>query len=125
VDIIRPDGVAAPSAAYSHATQVGNMLFLAGQVAYDETGAVVGVGDVAAQTRQTIHNVRLVLEAAGFRLRDVAQTTVYLTDLANFAMFNEAYLDSFEGHKPARATVRAELVLPELLVEIQAIAVKD
>jgi len=118
-----PD-LAPPVAAYSHGIEAGNLVFVAGQVATDKEGNTVGAGDVVAQTRQVIANVKAVLEAAGCTLQDVVSTTVYVRDFDAYAEYNEAYIQSFGGHRPARATVQAGLVKDEWLVEIQAVAVK-
>jgi 2-iminobutanoate/2-iminopropanoate deaminase len=122
---INPPELAAPIAAYSHGTEVGNLVFVAGQVPVDKDGNLVGDGDVAAQTRQVIANVEAVLRAAGASLADVVSTTVYVRDFDRYAEYNEAYSESFGANKPARATVQAGLVRDEWLVEIQAIAVKQ
>lgn len=122
---INPPELAAPIASYSHGTQAGNMVFVAGQVPIDKDGNVVGEGDVRAQTRQVIANVEAVLKAGGASLADVVSTTVYLRDFDRYAEYNEAYSEGFGDNKPARATVQAGLVRDEWLVEIQAIAVKQ
>jgi reactive intermediate/imine deaminase len=122
-EIIRSTEVPEPAAAYSHAVKAGSHVFVAGQIPVDRDGNIVGDGDIAAQTRQTIQNVEAVLRAAGGSLTDVVSTTVYLTDMANFAEYDRVYDEYFGDFRPARATVRADLVNPKLLVEIQAIAV--
>jgi reactive intermediate/imine deaminase len=122
---IKPPELAAPIGPYSHGTEAGNMVFVAGQVAADKDGNIVGKGDVAAQTRQVIANVEAVLKAAGASLADVVSTTVYMRDFERYAEYNEVYSECFGNNKPARATVQAGLVRDEWLVEIQAIAVKQ
>jgi len=124
VDIVNPPELAPPSAAYSHGVVVGDRIFIAGQVALDPEGKIVGEGYVAAQTRKVVSNIAAILKAAGARLQDVVYTTVYLTSFKHYVEYNQAYIEAFGGHKPARATVGAELFKPEFLVEIQAIAVK-
>jgi 2-iminobutanoate/2-iminopropanoate deaminase len=100
---------------FSQGVQAGNLLFVAGQV---------GSGDgVAEQTRSALDGVRSVLAEAGGDLTDVVSATVYLTDVADFAAYNEAWVEAFGDHRPARATVRADLMGPDYLVEVQAIAV--
>lgn len=121
---LNPPELAPPVAAYSHGAEAGNLVFVAGQVATDKEGNTVGCGDVAAQTRQVIANVEAVLKTAGCTLQDVVSTTVYVRDFDAYAEYNDAYIEAFGGHKPARATVQAGLVKGEWLVEIQAIAVK-
>lgn len=124
MEAINPSELGAPPAAYSHGIVAGERVFVAGQVALGPDGKVVGDGDIVAQTRQTLANVETVLKAAGATLQDVVATTVYLTSFDGYAAYNQAYVEAFAGHKPARATVRADLFKPEFLIEIQAIAVK-
>jgi 2-iminobutanoate/2-iminopropanoate deaminase len=87
-------------------------------IAVDAKGKVVGEGDIEAQTRQTLQNLKTALEAAGASLEDVVKTTIFLSDLSNYKGMNTVYNEYFGKHPPARSTVRAELVLPSLLVEI-------
>ena len=121
--VINPPDLLAPAYAYSHGMAVGHLAFVAGQVALDGEGNLVGKGDVVAQTRQVLANIESVLRVAGASLSDVAATTVYLKELSDFEAFNRAYAEVFGDHRPARATVGAEMVRPEYLVEIQAVAV--
>ena len=122
---LNPPTVLTPSAGYSQGVVAGDALYVAGQVSADAGGEVVGAGDIVAQTRQAIKNIELILEAAGMGLANVVSTTVYLTDLAHYDGFGRAWCDAFGDHAPARATVRADLIHPDLLVEIQAIAVRS
>lgn len=119
---ITPAGMAAPIAPYSWATRTGNLIFVAGQAALDTDGKVVGEGDIRRQTEQTLENIRITLEAAGATFDDVVRTTIYLTDVANYAGMNEIYRRYFPENPPARATLLTGLVVPGLLVEIDAIA---
>ena len=111
-----------PGAPYSLGTKAGNLVFVAGMVALNQAGQLVGKGDIRAQTRQVLENVRSILEAGGAQMSDVVKATVYITDLANFAAMNEIYKSYFTSDPPARATVKAELVNKDFLVEIDAIA---
>ncbi|HKN54094.1 MAG TPA: RidA family protein [Amycolatopsis sp.] len=114
-----------PVAAFSQAVRKGNILQVAGQVAFDAaSGAVVG-DDVAEQTRQTFKNLAAVLEAAGASFADVVMVRAYLTDTAHFGPFNEVYNELIgEAPHPARTTVYVGLPAG-LLVEIDALAVLD
>jgi len=112
-----------PRAPYSPGTKAGNMVFVAGMLALDAGGQIVGKGDAGAQTRQVLENVKAIVEAAGGRMSDIVKTTVYITDMANYAAMNEVYRSYFPSEPPARATVRADLVNADFLVEIEAIAV--
>jgi len=112
-----------PGAPYSAGTKVGNLLFTAGMVSLNEKGELVGRGDIRAQTRQVLENVKAIVEAGGGTMANIAKTTVYITDLANFAAMNEVYKTYFSSDPPARATVKADLVNKDFLVEIDAFAV--
>jgi len=107
----------------SPATLAGTTLYLSGIVATNERGEIVGKGDIRAQTKQVLENVKSLVEAAGGTLLDVTQTTVYITDLANYGGMNEVYQTYFPVDPPARATVRVGLANPDFLVEIQGTAV--
>ncbi len=120
--VLQPPSMGVPSAPYVPGVKCGALIFTAGQVAYDRQGNVVGKGDVKAQTRQTLENLKAVLEEGGARLADVMKTTVYLADKGYFEAMNEVYREFFGDRKPARTTVEARLVRPELLVEIEAVA---
>lgn len=103
------------------ATRVGDLIFCSGALGVDENFKLVE-GGVDAQTRQAIANLQSVLATAGATLADVAKTTVWLTDLADFAVFNAAYAEAFGDTLPARSTVTSALAIPGALVEIEAIA---
>lgn len=108
--------------ALSPAVPAGDLLFLSGQLAFGADGAIVAPDDIAVQTRQVLANIASVLKGHGLGLSNVVKTTVWLTDTADFAAFNEAYAASFGSHRPARSTVRSDLMLPGARIEIEAIA---
>jgi len=120
--IIQSPKVAKTTLPLSQATLAGNVLYTHGAVAFDETGALVGKGDIRLQTKQALENIKALVEAAGGTMRDVTTTTVYLTDLKNAVGMNEVYRTFFPVDPPARATVRVDLGNPDFLIEIQAIA---
>ena len=122
--VINPGTVMAPQGGYSQGIQAGDLIFVAGQVGVDAHGKPTGDAGMAAQTRQTIANIVAVLAEAGATLADVVSATVYVKDFSEYKVFDQVWQECFGGHKPARATVRAELVHPALLVEIQAIEVR-
>jgi aminoacrylate peracid reductase len=122
-EIIIPKGWSKPFAPYSPAVKKGNMVFTAGQVALNEKGELVGEGDVEAQTRQVLENVRACLEEAGVGMEDVVLAHVFLTDNSNFGAMNEVYREYFPENFPARACVITGLAKDEFLVEIGVIAV--
>ncbi|MCA0869295.1 RidA family protein [Seohaeicola saemankumensis] len=103
------------------ATCVGDLIFCSGALGVDADFKLVE-GGVGAQTRQAMANLQAVLAQAGATLADVAKTTVWLTDLANFAEFNAAYAEAFGDAFPARSTVTSALAIPGALVEIEAVA---
>jgi 2-iminobutanoate/2-iminopropanoate deaminase len=112
-----------PVAAFAQASRKGNILQVAGQVAFDTTGAVIG-DTVTEQTKQTFKNLEAVLAAAGSSFGDVVMVRVYLTDTAHFAEFNEVYNTLLAEPFPARTTVYVGLPAG-LLVEIDVLAVLD
>jgi len=120
---LQPSSLRVPSAPYVPGTKRGPFVFTAGQVAVDAQGSLVGEGDVAAQTRQVLSNLRAVLAEGGATPADVMKTTVYLADIGDFAAMNEAYAAFFGEDKPGRTTVEAKLASPKFLVEIEAVAV--
>ena len=109
---------------YSQAIRAGGMSFLSGQIALDPTtGALIGEGDVAAQTVQVMKNLKAVIAAAGHALTDIVKVTIFLKDLGDFGVVNALYAEALEGHRPARATVEVSRLPKDVLVEIDAIAV--
>jgi len=119
---IVPEGMVQPIAPYSWATRAGNLIFVSGQAALAPDGSIVGPGDIRKQTEQTLENIRITLEAAGATFDDVVRTTVWITDIAEYAGMNEVYARYFPEGPPARATLVSGLVKEGLLVEIDAIA---
>lgn len=109
---------------YSQAVLVDGWLFCSGQIALDPAGGeMVGAGDVRQQARQVMENLRAVLQAAGVDFGAIVKTTIYLSDLANFAAVNEIYAACFAaGAAPARATIGVASLPRGALVEIDAIA---
>jgi 2-iminobutanoate/2-iminopropanoate deaminase len=111
-----------PTYPYSPGAKGGGLIFTAGQVAWDKTGRIVGIGDVRRQTIQTLRNVVSVLKEGGARPSDVLKCNVYLADIRHFPVMNEEFAKIFPVDPPARTTVEARLAEPEMLVEIEAIA---
>lgn len=121
---IHPEGAKIPTVPLTHGIRKGNILQVAGQVAFDPaTNEIVG-DDVATQTAQVMRNVIAILDAGGATLEDVVMCRVYLTDTAHFGEMNDAYREFFEESFPARTTVYVGLPAG-LLVEIDALAVLD
>lgn len=113
-----------PVGPYNQAVAAGGLLFCSGQIALDPgSGAMVGEGDVEAETRQVLANLRAVLAASGCGPEQVVRTTVFLTDLADFAAVNAIYAETFgAGVSPARACVQVAALPKGARVEIDAIA---
>ncbi|WP_035840589.1 RidA family protein [Kitasatospora azatica] len=129
---IRTDGAPAPAWVFSQAVRKGPILQVSGQGPQDPaTGAYLHQGDVKAQTRRTLENVKAILTAGGASVADVVMFRVYLTERADFAAMNEVYATFLEENlpagavKPCRTTVFVELPHEVMLVEIDAQAVLD
>ena len=117
---------AAPAALGPHSQGIcaGNLVITSGQVPINSaTGAVVE-GGIAEQTRQSLTNVQAVLAAAGLTMENVIKTTVFLKNMNDFAAMNEVYATFFTGNPPARSAVEVARLPKDVLVEIEAIAVK-
>jgi 2-iminobutanoate/2-iminopropanoate deaminase len=111
---------------YSQAVivEAARCIYCSGQIPLDpQTGELVGDGDVGQETHRVMQNLAAVLKAAGVSLDAVVKTTIYLTDLANFAAVNQVYATYFGGTPPARATVQVAALPRGALVEIDAVAV--
>ena len=109
---------------YSQAVKTGNLVFVSGQIPIDPaTGAFAG-DDITTQTRQSLTNVKAILEAAGYTKSDVVKTTVLLADIADFAAMNAVYAEFFTENCPARAAFAVKDLPKGALVEIEAIAGK-
>lgn len=107
---------------YSQAIHTGNMVFVSGQLPIDPaTGAFAG-DDIVAQTRQSLTNIKSILESDGLTMADVVKTTVLLQNIGDFAAMNEVYATFFEGDCPARAAFEVAALPKGALVEIEAIA---
>jgi 2-iminobutanoate/2-iminopropanoate deaminase len=120
VELLHPEGIALPLGHLSNATRAGRRLYLAGLVALDEGGAVVGKGSIREQTLYVCRSIEKICSQYGANLGAVARCLVFLTDRANYAEYDAAFAEAFGEHRPARATVIADLVNPDFLVEIVA-----
>lgn len=122
-----PKALAPPVARYSNVVRLdlesGALLFLAGSVAIDAKGNVVGKGDMAKQTEQVLRNISTALEAHGASMRDVIKTTTYMTDISKIKEVNEMKRRFFPNAPPTSTTVEVKpLARPEFMVEIEAVA---
>lgn len=115
-----PDG---GTNAISSAIRAGDFIFVSGLLPRDDDGQLV-TGDIAHQTHAVMKRLEGVLEKAGCKLDDVVKCTVWLTDRADFAEFNRVYAGYFSEPRPARSTVRADLMVPEARIEIEVVCHK-
>jgi 2-iminobutanoate/2-iminopropanoate deaminase len=109
--------------AYSPAIKAGNLLFVSGQIPIDPASGELVTGDIAAQTEQVMRNVGALLRAAGVGFEHVVRTTVFLTDMDEFAAMNEVYSRHVAAPPPARATVQVARLPRGVKIEVDAIAV--
>ena len=125
LEAVETQAAPAPVGPYNQAVKAGGMLFCSGQIPLDPaSGTMVGGGDVEAETRQVLSNLKAVLTAAGCSPQQVVRTTVFLVDLADFAKVNAIYAETFgQGVEPARACVQVSALPKGAKVEIDCIAV--
>ena len=109
---------------YSQATQVNGMLFISGQLPINPETGKFTEGGVAEQTHQSLKNVKAILEEAGYTFKDVVKTTVFLSDMADFAAMNEVYKQYYDTECPARSAFAVKALPMGALVEIETIAGK-
>ena len=109
---------------YSQAVWAGDWLFSAGQIALDPVTGTMVPGGIAEQTARVLDNIRGLLKSQGLDSRNVVKTTVFLSDMNNFAVMNEVYAKCFTKDPPARATVQAARLPKDALVEIDFVAAR-
>lgn len=122
--IIKTEQAPAPIGPYSQAVQLGNFLFISGQVPINPATNTIEVTDISGEAEQVMQNLKAVLETAGYNFADVVKTTIFLTDMANFPAVNEVYGKYFDGNYPARETVAVKGLPRNVNVEISMIASK-
>jgi 2-iminobutanoate/2-iminopropanoate deaminase len=120
--IIKPAGAAPAVGPYSHAVRVGDLLFCAGQIPVDPATGQLIAGDIRAQTERVLQNVNIILQDQGLTPAHVVKTTVFMTNLAEFAAMNEVYAGHFREDPPARSTVQVAALPRGANVEIEVIA---
>ena len=119
---IRTDKAPLPLACYSQAVKAGDFLFISGQVPLDPKTKKLVEGGIEAQTKQALDNVKAIIEAASISLKNVVKVTVFLKDVEDFKKMNSVYCTYFTKDPPTRTTVQAQLPMPEILIEIEAMA---
>ena len=123
-EIISTTGAPGAIGPYSQAVKAGGFLYVSGQLPLDPaTGAFAG-DDIASQTRQSLTNIKAIVDAAGMTLTDVVRVGVFLKDMNDFAAMNAVYGEFFTGDCPARAAVQVARLPKDALVEIEAVAYK-
>jgi 2-iminobutanoate/2-iminopropanoate deaminase len=120
--IIRPAGAAPAVGPYSHGVRAGGLLFCAGQIPVDPATGQLTAGDIRAQTERALQNVNIILQDQGLTMAHVVKTTVFMTNLAEFAAMNEVYGGHFRKDPPARSTVQVAALPRGANVEIEVIA---
>jgi 2-iminobutanoate/2-iminopropanoate deaminase len=111
-----------PVGPYSQVVQCGELLFLAGQVPLTAGSGPLNDGDIVAQTKQVLNNLKAVLEAAGCTMDHIVKTTIFLADLGDFEAVNKVYAEYFREPYPARSTVQVSKLPKGARLEIEAIA---
>ena len=120
--IIKPSSSAAPVGPYNHAVRVGDLLFCAGQIPIEPATGNLVTGDIRAQTERVLQNVQAILADQGLTFANVVKSTVFMTNLGDFAAMNEIYAKYFTENFPARSTVQVAALPKAATVEIEVIA---
>jgi 2-iminobutanoate/2-iminopropanoate deaminase len=120
--IIKPSKSAPAVGPYNHAVRVGDLLFCAGQIPLDPATSNLVSGDIKAQTQRVLENVKAILDDQNLSFANVIKSTVFLTNLADFAAMNEVYAKYFTSDFPARSTVQVAALPKGASVEIEVIA---
>ena len=120
--IIKPAKSPTAVGPYNHAVRVGDLLFCAGQIPIEPATGNLVEGDIKAQTERVLQNVKAILDDQKLMFANVVKSTVFLTDLANFAGMNEIYAKYFTGDFPARSTIQVAALPKGSSVEIEVIA---
>lgn len=119
---IHTDKAPAAIGPYSQAVRWGNVIYVSGQIPIDPSTGTFAGEDIAAQTRQSLTNIKNILEAEGLDLSHVVKTTVMLQDIADFAAMNEVYAEFFTAPYPARAAYQVAALPKGARVEIECVA---
>src|SRR3954468_4851854 len=120
--IIKPAKSAPAVGPYNHAVRIGDLLFCAGQIPLDPATGNLVSGDIKVQTERVLENVKIILEDQGLTFANVVKSTVFLTNLADFAGMNEVYAKYFTTDFPARSTIQVAALAKAAIVEIEVVA---
>ncbi len=120
--IIKPGKAATAVGPYNHAVRVGDLLFCSDQIPLDPATGQLVVGDIKVQTERVLENIKIILDDQRLNFANVVKSTVFLTNLADFAAMNEVYTKHFTGDFPARSTVQVAALPRGATVEIEVIA---
>ena len=119
--IIKPSASPSPVGPYNHAVRVDDLLFCSGQIPLDAQGNLV-TGDIRVQTERVLENVRAILDDQKLTFANVVKSTVFMTNLADFAAMNEVYARYFTSDFPARSTIQVAALPRSASVEIEVVA---
>ena len=122
--LVRTPNAPQPLGPYSQGVKAGNLLFVAGQGAADPKTGQMAEG-IETQTRRTLANIKGIIEASGFSMRDVVKVSIFLKNMDDFKKVNEVYKTFFPEDPPARTTVEAKLPAQGMLIEIDSIAYRE
>jgi len=122
---IRTPNAPQPIGPYSQGVKAGNFLFVAGQGPSDPKTGQMAAEEIETQTRQTLTNIKGIVEASGLSMRDVVKVSIFLKSVDDFKKMNEVYKTFFPENPPARTTVEAKLPAPGMLIEIDVVAYRE
>lgn len=109
---------------YSQAVLANDTLYVSGQIPFIPSTMTLVGPDISSQTKQSLNNIKGIIEEAGFKVTDIVKCTVFLKDMNMFSQMNTVYQEFFMDHKPARAAVEVARLPKDVLVEIDAVCVR-
>ena len=124
-DIITTPLAPAAIGPYSQAVRTAGLVFISGQIPIDPASGKLVSGDIGAETRQAMQNLKAILEASGSSLKQVLKVTLFIADMDQFGLINEAYAAFFPQDPPARACVEVSRLPKDVRVEVEAVALTD
>lgn len=122
-EIVKINGIKKTQSPFNHVVKAGNLLFLTSQLSIDLKTDKILSGNIVEQTRQSLENIKFLLESSGATMNDILEVVVYMKDINEFDQMNEIYRKYFlEGQEPARVTIQALSPLKDIDIEIEVIA---